>query len=174
MSNSFFMNTPAELREKKIKAAEKARSLIDGLGKSHDLDARATMLHDRVSEGIKTICAQNQGFDQRQTEILTEIAVHLALLFDGELKPPTGFWRRLKAEFSGMSPVGKLGLIAVAITIAVGVAQIGSGVYSLGYSWFMEVKPAEAQSTSRSPGPDKDALSTGIEQERGSEGARQP
>ncbi|MGE6743499.1 hypothetical protein ACQKGC_24805 [Allorhizobium pseudoryzae] len=125
------MDSPAELRERKIRAAEQARSLIDGLGKSHDLNARATMLHDRVSEGIKTICSQDQSFTQNQTEVLTEIAVHLALLFDADMRSPSGFWPKLKHEVSAMGPVGKLTFLGAVVALSIGLAQIAAWGWSL-------------------------------------------
>lgn len=93
------------------------------------------MLHDRVSEGIRTICTQNQGFNQKQTEVLTEIAVHLALLFDSDMKAPAGFLRKLRVEVGRLGPVGKITFVGVAVTLLIGVAQIAhfGWTYAEGY-----------------------------------------
>ena len=147
------METPTTQREKKIAAAESARALIDGLGDIRDLQARATVLHDRVSEGIKSICAQDACFNAKQTETLTTIAVHLALMFDSDLKTPTGFFAKLRHEFSHLSAIGKIGAIGVIVTLLGGAGQIGGSVYHFGMSYF----PAVASADQNTQKAEKDA-----------------
>ncbi len=133
------MNSPVEQREKKIKAAEKARNLLHGLGKTRNLEARATLLHDRVSEGIKTICDDGSCFTEQQTETLTAMSVHLALLFDGDMQPPNGFVGRLLSDYSKMGAASKVTFLSGAVALVIGLATLsGWGISAL------QSTPAEA------------------------------
>ncbi|MDV6226303.1 hypothetical protein R2G56_08395 [Nitratireductor aquimarinus] len=135
------MNSPIEQREKKIAAAAKARSLIADMGKTTNLEARATALHDRVSEGIKSICADGACFDGKQTETLTEMAVHLALLFDGDMQPPKGFAGQLRRDWGKMGATTKVVFVGGVVTL---LANAG-GVISNSYNWFNSVPAAAVE-----------------------------
>jgi hypothetical protein len=126
------MSNPVEQREKMIKAAEKARLLISRPRDTDNFEVRATVLHDRVSEGIKTICAEHSAFDARQTEALTEISVHLALLFDQHLQPPDTFLKRLRHEVGAMGAVGRLAFLGGLVALTIGLAQIAHWGFSVG------------------------------------------
>lgn len=149
------MSNPVEQREKMIKAAEKARLLISRPRDANDFEVRATVLHDRVSEGIKTICAEYSAFDARQTEAITEISVHLALLFDQHLQPPDTFLKRLRHEFGAMGAAGKLTFLGVVVALMIGVSQIATWGFLLGteawYGLTSQVSTADSPDGAKSP-----------------------
>lgn len=148
------MTSPTERREKKIEAATKARAHLNDIGPTK-LEVRATVLYDRVSESVKTICASNSNnskFSAAQTETLIDIAVHLALLFDNDMQPPTTFWGRFKSELKQASIMARLAAIPLVITVTIGMITISKEAYKFfGYDSQTNASSAQVLQEDRTP-----------------------
>lgn len=117
-------DSPSDKRETKIAAASKVKAFLNQIGSVTDLNARATIIHDRMSESIQTICSKDGGFSTKQVETLISIAIHISLTFDKQEKNPLGFFKSFIFEFKSASAINKIGFVAVVITILAGVTQI--------------------------------------------------
>ncbi len=121
------MNSPTERREVQLQKAEKVRDFLGKTDSVRDLAARATLMHDRVADSVRDICAQDGGcFNDKQITILADIAIHIALLMDPSQKKPTGLWGRFWFEFRELSVLSRIGALSGVVALAVGVLTIGA------------------------------------------------
>lgn len=151
--------TPAEHKEKQLTVAKKARGYLDSLAPIKDVETRAAIMHDKIGEEIRAICADRQGtFNLKQVDALAAIAVHLAIVMDPSLKEGNGLWPKLRAEFRGLSAVAKTGAYAALISLAVGLIQLsiwGVNGALAGWRWYAEKEasaaPANEHYTNNTP-----------------------
>lgn len=140
------MANAEEKREKQLQAAAKARKLLDSLTPVRDVQARAEIIHTKIAEGIRTVCAENpQSFNAKQVSALADIAVHLFVIMDPNQKEPTSFWGKCKAEFLTFSPFGKITAIGAVFALIAGLFSFGQMAYSGAMSaWGSFSEPAVA------------------------------
>lgn len=125
------MNSPIERREVQLQKAEKVRDFLGKTDSVRDLAARATLMHDRVADSVRDICAQEGGcFTDKQITILADIAIHIALLMDPTQKKPTGLWGRFWFEFRELSMLSRIGALSGVVALIVGVITISVWGYT--------------------------------------------
>lgn len=142
------MLPPAQSRERKLKKAREVREFLDALSPVRDIEARAKISHDRVTESVREICAgENPPFTEPQIEVLAEIAAQVAFLNDPSLSMPKGLWARGKAEYSKLGVLEKIAVWGGLIAMAIGVVQLGQFAVQSG-DWAIrqfQSRPTEAQ-----------------------------
>jgi hypothetical protein len=146
--------TPEQRRDKQLTVAKKARSYLDSLTPIRDVETRAALMHDKIAEGIRGICSEQQGcFNQKQTETLAAIAVHLALVMDPSQQRPAGLIGKARHEFAELSILRKLAALGAIIALLVGVGQLGIwGASAVGFGYRMLSPPAaEADPVTTNP-----------------------
>ncbi|TPM59173.1 hypothetical protein FJ959_09905 [Mesorhizobium sp. B2-2-4] len=121
------MNSPTERREVQLQKAEKVRDFLGKTDSVKDLATRATLMHDRVADSVRDICAQeNDCFNDRQITILADIAIHVALLMDPSQKKPKGLWGRFWYEFRELSMLSRVGALSGVLALGIGLLTMGA------------------------------------------------
>ena len=129
------MNSPIDRRQQQLQKAEKARDFLSKTDSVKDIGTRAALLHDRIADSVRDICSEEDNcFNETQIKILSDIAVHIALLMDPSQKRASSFLGKLRGELREATISNRIILFSALVAMFIGVAQMASwGVGQVAY-----------------------------------------
>ncbi|WP_157196483.1 hypothetical protein [Methylobacterium sp. 88A] len=118
-----------EARQLRIDAARKSRGILDSFERVENADHRTGVVHDRVVEAIEAICIKHKTagkncFSKEQIECLQELSFHIAYILDPNNKISSSFFGRVKDELKAATVLGRLGFVALCVSVLAGVLTI--------------------------------------------------